>query len=358
MTTVDLIITLLVSRLLLFLIPLPSGLPGNCAPLSRLTPIKLEVRVLSPSRIQLADYLAIFTWLHHNIAYDTQSFFNNSIKASTPENTIARGLAVCEGYAGLFSALALHAGIQAIVVGGHGKGYGYQQRPPGSAIEPFSTSHAWNAVQMDGGEWHLIDCCWGAGQLDCATNQYKKNFAPERFTQSSADFGLDHFPSDKAHFFLPPGVSPPTWEQYMIGAGEPPLIFGGPREENQISETTFAPKLKHIDVSSAPVPTTRFSFALPCPHYTPPPKPHVFFMEVHNSRKNGGDDRRVFNTNGRVWWVDVPTQELGKKGGNVQICALTSLDGRDGRGVTKEEFERAIGRKAMEFGFLAQWELV
>lgn len=35
---------------------------------------------------------AIFTWLHHNVDYDTHSFFAGNIKASTPEGTITSGL--------------------------------------------------------------------------------------------------------------------------------------------------------------------------------------------------------------------------------------------------------------------------
>ena len=65
---------------------------------------------------------AIFAWLHYNIAYDVDAFFNNNVQHSTPARTIESGLAVCEGYAGLFAALATTAGMEAIVVGGHGKG--------------------------------------------------------------------------------------------------------------------------------------------------------------------------------------------------------------------------------------------
>lgn len=64
----------------------------------------------------------IFTWLHHNIAYDVKSFFGKCVKSKTPSQTVETGLAVCEGYAGLFAALATAAGLDAVVVGGHGKG--------------------------------------------------------------------------------------------------------------------------------------------------------------------------------------------------------------------------------------------
>jgi hypothetical protein len=110
---------------------------------------------------------AIFTWLHHNVDYDVHSFFNGTISPTTPEKTITSGLAVCEGYAGLFAALALKAGLQALVCSGDGKGYGHVPLEPGQAVPAFESNHAWNAVCIDNGEWKLIDPCWGAGHLGC-----------------------------------------------------------------------------------------------------------------------------------------------------------------------------------------------
>jgi transglutaminase-like putative cysteine protease len=110
---------------------------------------------------------AIFSWLHHNVDYDVHSFFNGTISPTTPEKTITNGLAVCEGYAGLFAALALKAGLQALVVGGDGKGFGHTPLEPGQPVPAFSSNHAWNAVCIDNGEWKLIDPCWGAGHIGC-----------------------------------------------------------------------------------------------------------------------------------------------------------------------------------------------
>jgi transglutaminase-like putative cysteine protease len=86
---------------------------------------------------------AIFTWLHHNVDYDVHSFFNNTVMPTTPEKTIASGLAVCEGYAGLFAALALKAGLEAMVCSGACKGYGHSPLEPGQAIPPYKSTHAW-----------------------------------------------------------------------------------------------------------------------------------------------------------------------------------------------------------------------
>lgn len=37
---------------------------------------------------------AIFTWLHHNVDYDTKNFFAGTLQPSTPEKTITSGM-VC-----------------------------------------------------------------------------------------------------------------------------------------------------------------------------------------------------------------------------------------------------------------------
>lgn len=162
--------------------------------------------------------------------YDVDGFFSGNLKPSTPSGTIASGLAVCEGYAGLFSALALAAGMEAVTVGGHGKGFGHNALPEGAPIPPVDHNHAWNAVKIDGGQWKLIDCCWGAGQLDCSTNKYMQNFAPERFTQSNEEFGLDHWPQDQRHFYRADGRVL-GWEEYMLQDAGPQrrMVYGDVR---------------------------------------------------------------------------------------------------------------------------------
>lgn len=177
---------------------------------------------------------AIFTWLHHNIAYNVEAFFNNAVKPSTPQSTLQTGLAVCEGYAGLFAAIAVKAGLEAIVVGGNGKGYGYSPLKPGDPVPPYEAGHAWNAVKIDGGEWKLIDCCWvsmqtlwstlvlnanliqGAGTVNGPGQGYKKGFNPEKFTQSNDEFGLDHYPEDSSKQFRNDGRRV-SWEEYILG---------------------------------------------------------------------------------------------------------------------------------------------
>lgn len=54
-----------------------------------------------------------------------------------------------------------------MVCSGASKGYGHSPLEPGQAVPPYKSTHAWNAVKIDNGEWKLIDSCWGAGALGC-----------------------------------------------------------------------------------------------------------------------------------------------------------------------------------------------
>ena len=307
---------------------------------------------------------ALFTWLHHNIAYDTVSFFSGNVQPSTPMSTLDSGLAVCEGYAGLFTALASKIGLESFVVGGHGKGFGHSALKHGELIPPESSNHAWNAVKIDGGEWKLIDTCWGAGHINGAGQPYTKKFSPRQFTMSNEDFGLRHFPSNRSHFFRSDGRQI-SWEDYFIGdrGGEALQVYSGVAESEGISETSFLPKYKKVAVSSSASagPTIRFQFSRVCEHWDPirngPGKPYVFILAIHgvDGRK---DDYLPFETNGIFWWVDVEPKKLGAPGQTVSAYTVESISGNSGRGLGIDEYRHAKGRKAMGFGGLAAWDLV
>lgn len=141
--------------------------PDNHArlfPRQQVTSLQLLAQQLTAPFPSLTDKArAICTWLHHNIDYNVQDFFGGNIKGSTPQSTLSTGLAVCEGYAALFTNLATYAGLESIVITGHGKGYGFRPLAPGSPLPPFDGNHAWNAVKLDNNEWRLVDPCWYSG---------------------------------------------------------------------------------------------------------------------------------------------------------------------------------------------------
>ncbi|QSZ29922.1 hypothetical protein DSL72_004440 [Monilinia vaccinii-corymbosi] len=305
---------------------------------------------------------AIFVWLHHNIAYDTGAFFGNRVKNVTPADTIKTGLAVCGGYAGLFATIAVKAGLEAIVVTGHGKGFGYQPLKAGESCPPPNPGgHAWNAVRIDGGEWKLIDACWGSGQIG-DDQTYNQNLISSYFTMSNDDFGIKHFPADKAHFFRSDGKIL-TWEEYLVGkiGGEALQIFRSPEDLHGISQTSFTPPQKHIQASRTSNDVMRFQFSKICTHYdferNGPGKPYCMLLKI------GGVDGRkedlvALEFDGFWWWLDVPVRELGARGQTISLFAITSVDGKDARGMTKGEYEGKKGRCGMGFDGVAAWVLV
>ncbi|KAL3421152.1 transglutaminase-like superfamily protein [Phlyctema vagabunda] len=301
---------------------------------------------------------AIFTWLHHNIAYDVDAFFGNRVKHVDPRDTIASGVAVCGGYAGVYSAIALKAGLECVMVTGHGKGYGYSAMKAGDPVPRCDPSgHAWNAVRIDNGEWKLLDACWGAGNV--GEGVYNKHFTPSCFTSSNDDFGLKHFPQDDAYFFRSDRRAL-TWEEYMIGpvGGEPVQLYGCV-EDHGLSATSFSPATKQIPVRSGE--TVRFQFSKMCEHWDDEQhgagRPYCMILQIHglDGRK---DDFVALDANATCYWADVEAERLGCRGQTVSVYAVTTVDGRDARGLSRREYLAKKGKCGMGFAGIALWELV
>lgn len=314
---------------------------------------------------------AIFTWCHHNIRYDVDSFFGQCVRPKAVNDTIFTGLAVCQGYAEVFCAVAQRAGLECVVISGHGKGFGHQPLPPGAPIPPQESNHAWNAVRIDGGRWKLVDACWGAG--DVGDNRcYTKRFKPEMFFLDNALFGLKHYPTDsRRHFFLPPEVPIPSWAEYMRGplpGGEEPAHFFTAAHEEGISEFSILPRARRIRVNSDE--TIRFRLTTVCDHYRGdvhgPGKPYVLLLQTHglDGRK---DQNLAFHVErdhgpggaGRSWVLDVPARQLGAPGQTIVAMTLTKVNDRDARGWTRDMYLDRVGKPgSMAFGGLAAWDLV
>ncbi|KAI1338684.1 hypothetical protein F5Y15DRAFT_386629 [Xylariaceae sp. FL0016] len=303
---------------------------------------------------------AIFTWCHHNIAYNVEEFFGKCIQRRDVEETIFHGKAVCQGYAEVYQAIAQRAGLQCVVVRGHGKGYGYKPLKEGEPAPPRDPSgHAWNAVCIDNGEWKLLDACWGAGNV--GEGRYTKAFKPQMFCLSNERFGMKHFPSDERYFFRNDGRILP-WEEYIIGPvdGGKAQWYGTATDEG-LSEFTFSPAQKHLSVYGGEI--VRFQFSKVCEHWIPEKhgkgKNYLLLMKIH-----GADGRKEdlvpLETDGFWWWADITARDLGAPGQSVFLYALTVLNNKDARGVTKEEYFRTKGSGgySMSWAVYVKWDLV
>lgn len=301
---------------------------------------ELAYSLTSPFSSEIEKARAIFTWLHHNIAYDAVSFFSGNLTAQSPEATLSSGLAVCDGYAGLFSDLAQRSGLQAQKVTGHGKGYGYQALTPGQSAPPYQGNHAWNCVLMDG-EWRLIDACWGAGFLNGSA--YTQSFSPRFFTSSTAEFGKRHYPTDPSYQLLSEELGGPvSWEDYIL-APEGPQLFRDFYAVN-LSPEFLQPASQHLKKGQP----ASFHIFKRCQHMsTAEEDNYAYFLHHDNSQiplqrnAEGG------------WSVTIPIIR-----GDVKLCHLQTLNGRDAKGITIQQFTSSIGRSAMSWQGLVAWSVV
>ncbi|KAI1169574.1 hypothetical protein F4777DRAFT_572682 [Nemania sp. FL0916] len=330
--------------------------------LPRRDPVGYLANVLCASFSSPTDKArAIFTWCHHNIAYNVEDFFGGCVSRHDVDETIFMGKAVCQGYAEVFEAIALRAGLDCVVVSGHGKGYGYAPLKKGQAPPaPNPTGHAWNAVRIDNGEWKLVDACWGAGNVN--NQMYNKHFSPKMFTMSNEHFGHSHFPRDDRHFYLEDRRIL-SWVEYItgpvVGGGERPRWCGDATEEGFSDTGGYSPAAMHIPVNSGEV--VRFQISKVCEHWTHERNgkglPYLLILKI-----NGVDGRKEdlvpLDNDGFWWWVDVPSRDLGVPGNTVQLFSLTVVNGKDARGTTKEDYARIKGRCAYNMAGVCTWELV
>lgn len=318
---------------------------------------------------------AIFTWMHYNVSYNTEAFFAGNVKSSTPASTLSTGLAVCEGYAGLFSNLALHAGLECVTVAGHGKGFGHEPLKPGQAIPPFKSSHAWNACKIDDadGGWKLIDPCWGAGHIN-DQRRYVAKLAPEHFAASNADFGLRHFPEDQTQFYLlapdAGGPSqPPTWEEYFssaAGTSSEDVTKGPEAAPNGFGlASCFSPRSGQIDLvaAAAQAPKMRFEIHKICRHWDKiwlqgKGKRQTPFMMYYGSNADTKWLPFVPISGGTSWFVVLDVDDVRRRckpGDRIWCMTITEFDGRDAGGVSASEVVAGVGRVSMNWQGVACW---
>lgn len=246
---------------------------------------------------------------------------------------------------------------------GASKGFGHSPIGPNDPVPPFKSTHAWNACRIDNGVWKLIDPCWGAGHLGCQLKNegYKRSFSAQEFTSSNIDFGMRHFPGDSSHQFREDGRVL-SYEDFMRDdAGGRVMVYGDATKEHGLGARTFQPAQLNIKVHDpAGPPVVRFQFASVCEHWDNARhgagKPYVMLLSIGgvDGRKS---EHRPFNTNGQVWWLDVPRSELGCAGQKVSAFAVTEFCNKNARGLTYEEWNNKTAFSC-QFGGISMWQLV
>jgi hypothetical protein len=152
---------------------------------------------------------AIFHWITDNISYKIKNR-NAIIGAASKRNSImpdgddspllplnervalkvlGSGVAVCDGYARLFSTLCDYAGIRSEII------VGYARSSNNKPVARFGVNHYWNAVQIDG-KWFLADATWASGYLTPRGDEFIREFDENYFLASPEQFIKDHYPDD------------------------------------------------------------------------------------------------------------------------------------------------------------------
>ena len=304
------------------------------------SPDDLAYSLTSPFPSETEKARAIFTWLHHNIAYDAASFFSGNLPSQSPSNTLHSGLAVCEGYAGLFSHLAGLAGLQAHKVSGHGKGYGHQSLNPGQPAPRFRGNHAWNCVMMDG-EWRLIDACWGAGYLEGSS--FFKSFTPRFFTSSPAEFGQRHYPEDPSYQLLSEeDGGPVSWEDYILRPEGPQIASGF--YANDLSPMLLQPASKSLPRGR---PATFHVFKR-CQHMSTAQEDNYAYFLDH------GNDQIPLQLNAEGGW----SANISSVRGEVKLLSLETFNGNNAKGMSAERFLSFTGARSWSWSGLAVWSVI
>jgi hypothetical protein len=172
--------------------------------------------LLRGCRSDMEKARAAFAWEANNIRYDVNGFNSGKIPDQSPAKVIKRRHAVCEGYAQLYKSLCTAMGVEAVIVTGHAKAYGYR---PGERFEGRDPNHSWNAVKV-GGQWLLLDATWGAGRAEGERGQLvsHKQYTPYFFNVDKYEFFFRHYPVEQQWTLI---SEPITLRQYE----EMPLVM-------------------------------------------------------------------------------------------------------------------------------------
>jgi transglutaminase-like putative cysteine protease len=131
---------------------------------------------------------ALHDYVADRIVYDGPAYRSGNIpmEDGDAQQTFARKLGVCAGYAQLLTALGKASGDDIAYVVGNVR---TQETPVDGA------PHAWNAAKIDG-IWYLIDPTFDAGYLEGST--FHKRYTSDYLFTPVEIFGVSHFPQDPA----------------------------------------------------------------------------------------------------------------------------------------------------------------
>jgi hypothetical protein len=126
-------------------------------------------------------------------------------------SVLKKKAALSSGYANLFYGMCKIAGLEALVIRGYSKGFGYR-----GAIGK-NPDHDWNAVKLSG-KWYLVDAAWDAGYVEGSA--FIKRYTTAWLYAGSRDFLYSHLPEKEQNQFYAPPLDAEIFqkEPYIPGA--------------------------------------------------------------------------------------------------------------------------------------------
>ena len=253
---------------------------------------------------------------------------------------------VCEGYAKSMKIFCYYMGINCACVSGTARGT--SSGTPGA--------HMWNYVQMDDGNWYLVDATWD----DVGTPPSSRYLLVGRSTKGQyitigeerveyTSFSTTSAETAGPVFILPvlaeesyadnkgknePAVTvvPTVTPTAAVSAGPTPTVSVKPAPTVSVAPTPTASAEPAPTVSVKPAPTASAKTTptasvapiptvsvAPIPTATPIPTTTILTLRVKQTYKSGGKIKSVRTTNKKIVKVDKKGKITGKKAGKATV---------------------------------------
>lgn len=237
---------------------------------------------------------------------------------------------VCEGYAKSMKIFCYYMGINCACISGTARG----------TSSGIPGAHMWNYVQMDDGNWYLVDATWD----DVGTPPSSRYLLVGRATKGQyitigeerveyTSFSTTSAETAGPVFILPvlaeesyadnkgknePAVTsaPTVTPTAAVSAGPPPTASAEPTPTVSVKPAPTASAKTTPTASVAPIPTVSVA---PIPTATPIPTTTILTLRVKQTYKSGGKIKSVRTTNKKIVKVDKKGKITGKKAGKATV---------------------------------------
>ena len=237
---------------------------------------------------------------------------------------------VCEGYAKSMKIFCYYMGINCACISGTARG----------TSSGIPGAHMWNYVQMDDGNWYLVDATWD----DVGTPPSSRYLLVGRATKGQyitigeerveyTSFSTTSAETAGPVFILPvlaeesyadnkgknePAVTsaPTVTPTAAVSAGPTPTASAEPAPTVSVKPAPTASVKTTPTASVAPIPTVSVA---PIPTATPAPTTTILTLRVKQTYKSGGKIKSVRTTNKKIVKVDKKGKIIGKKAGKATV---------------------------------------